>query len=355
MRLITLRGTQQAALSITPDQTVREAMQAMNQSGRTLLLVIADGRLAGVVADGDIRRYLARGGSTGDLVSAALNPAPTTMAGHTPLTEVRAFMARRGFEYIPLVDGDHVAGLCILERAPSATELTAVVMAGGFGSRLAPLTDDCPKPLLRVGGKPILSHIVEHLRDQGVRKFVFSVSYLAHMIIDHYDDGSRWDCFIDYVQETQRLGTGGSLSLVDAKTLSDPFLCLNGDVLHDVDIGALHDTHLANAWDATMVVRNYNYAVPYGVVETSDEGHFKQIAEKPVHAFQINAGIYMLSKSVLDLVPRNRYYDLPTLFAELDQHQLRGGTYTHGGRWIDIGTTADYNRATSIFDDEGDA
>ena len=326
-------------------------MQMMNESGRTLLLVVADHRLLGVIADGDIRRHLASGGTMDEPVRAAVNPAPTTLPDETHLSDVRAFMIRRGFEYLPLVDDDRAAALCILERAPRSTDLTAVIMAGGLGTRLAPLTDACPKPLLPLGGKPILSHILDHLRGQGIHRFVFSVNHLSHMIVDHYDDGSGLDCFIDYVQETQRLGTGGSLSLIDRETLSEPFLCLNGDVLNDVDIGALRDTHVSEGWDATMVLGGYRYAVPYGVVETEQDGGFVGVSEKPVQSFQINAGIYMFSKSVLDIVPKGELFDLPSLFADLPSRGLRGGTFVHPGRWIDIGTMSEYKRAKAIFDE----
>ncbi len=357
MRLISLRGDDRQRLTLHAGDDVRSAMRRMNDTGRTLLLVTdpADAdRFVGVVADGDIRRYLSRGGTADDPIDTVVNRTPTTLPHSTALPDIRAFMARRGFEAVPLVDGQRVAALCILERAPSAMELSAVVMAGGLGSRLAPLTDNCPKPLLRVGGKPILSHIVEHLREQGIHRFTFSVNYLSDMIVDYYDDGSRLECFIDYLHETQRLGTAGSLALLDREALSDPFLCVNGDILHDVDVGALHDTHLARGWDATMVVRNYHYPVPYGVVETHNDGSFVDVAEKPVHPFRINAGIYMLSHTVLDLVPRHRPYDLTTLFADLGFKGLRGGTFAHNGRWIDIGSTADYHRARSIFEDLDD-
>ncbi len=355
MKLITLRGDDCSALSVEPGEDLRSAMQRMNESGRTLLLVTKDSRLMGVIADGDIRRYLAGGGMADEPVQAALNEAPTTLDHETPIPEVRAFMVRRGFEYMPLTDGDNAVALCILDRAPRATELSAIMMAGGLGTRLAPLTDDCPKPLLPLGGKPILSHILDHLKGQGVHRYVFSVSYLSHMVVDHYEDGSGFDCLIDYVHETQRLGTGGPLSLVDPESISDPFLCMNADVLNDIDIGALRDTHESNGWDATMVVLEHTNAIPYGVVDTAQDGSFVEIREKPVQSFRINAGVYMLSKSTLPLIPSGTQYDMPRLFSDLRACGMRCGTYVHSGRWIDIGTTREFERARAIFDDEADA
>ena len=353
MRLIILRNDECRAITVRPDHEVRRAMERMNETGRTLLLVVdADDVLVGVLADGDIRRHLAGGGTAEEPVSAAANRAPVTLPHDTSPSEVRAFMVRRGLDFVPLVDQDRVDAMCVLERAPRSMDLSAVVMAGGLGSRLAPLTDDCPKPLLPLGGKPILSHILDRLRDQGIRRDVFSVSYLAHTIVDHYDDGSGFDCFIDYVHEPERLGTGGPLGLIDPELLSDPFLCVNGDVLNDVDVGALLETHVSNGWHATMVVRRHTNTVPYGVVETADDGSFVKIHEKPVQSFLINAGVYMLSKSALDVVPSGRFYDMPTLFEDLPERGLSTGTFTHPGRWIDIGTRHEYDRARAIFDEE---
>ncbi len=350
MRLTMLRSSDLGGLRVRKDEPLRTAMQEMNESGRTFVLVTTGARLEGVLADGDIRRHLARGGAVDDPAEAALNRTPITLPDNTDTAEVRAFMVRRGLEYLPLVHGADVAALCILEHAPRTTDMTAVILAGGLGTRLAPLTDDCPKPLLPLGGKPILTHILEHLKEQGIHRFVLSVNYLANMVIDHYDDGSDWDCFIDYVKESKRLGTGGPLSLLDRQSLSEPFLCINGDVLNDVDIGALRETHVTRGWDATMVVRGHSYTVPYGVVETGEDGQFLEVREKPVQSFQINAGVYMLSRSVLDVVPADRHYDLPTLFEDLPARGLRGGTYLHTGRWIDIGSTTEYERAKVIFE-----
>lgn len=350
MRLLSLRGDELAEMSVDPAADLQSAMRKMNSSGWTFVLVVEDDRLLGVLADGDIRRHLAQGGSVSDLVMVAINADPVTMAHGTPMSEVRSFMLRRGFDYLPILDGPNVDALCILERTPRASELSAVILAGGLGTRLAPLTDDCPKPLLPLGDRPILTHIIEQLRSQGVTRFVLAVNYLSNMIVDYFDDGSRLDCFIDYVHETKRLGTSGPLSLVDAATLSDPFVCLNGDILNDVDVGALRETHLSRGWGATMVVRDHHYTVPYGVVETDDSGEMLSIHEKPTQSFQISAGIYMLSKSVLSAVPTDQEYDMPTLFDDVRKMGLGTGVHTHRGRWIDIGSLGDYQRAKQIIE-----
>lgn len=350
MRLVTIHGADLEQLRVRVGDPMQIAMQRMNETGRTFLLVNGEaGELAGVLADGDIRRFLANGGATSAPVDQAINATPITLDASVPLAEVRAFMSRRGLEYLPLTDEGRALTLCILDRAPQTTDLSAVIIAGGLGRRLSPLTDDCPKPLLPLGSKPILSHILDHLVGQGIHQYVFSVSYLKHMIIDQYDDGASLGVTIDYVHETQRLGTGGPLSLIDPETLSDPFLCMNADVLSDIDIGALQATHENNSWDATMVVRQFTDTIPYGVIDADSEGRFAGMQEKPLRSYLVNAGAYMLSKSVLSYVPPGKFYDLPVLFEDLTADSRSCGTYLHQGRWIDVGNPREYERAQTIF------
>ena len=341
-----------AGTLVRPDFTLRHTMELMSKAGlRFVPVVDAEGYMVAAVADGDLRRYITAGGRLDDPVIRAANPQPIAIRETMTPAAIRSLMVRRGIEALPELKDGKFEALHVLSLAPSPEELTVVLMAGGLGSRLSPLTDNCPKPLLQMGDKPILTHIIEHLRDNGVRRFILSVNYLAEMLVAHYGDGSDHDVYIDYVHETTRMGTGGALSLIDPKTLSDNFMVCNGDLLNDLDVGALLQTHQAGGWDATMVVREHSYTIPYGVVQRSDSGEFVGAEEKPTMHYCINAGIYMLSRRVLDVVPRDCFYDLPTLFSDLPRHQMRGGTYTHAGRWIDIGNITDFNRARSIFED----
>lgn len=355
MRLEVYQDEALRAVSVPENRSVRETMAVMSRAGLRLVPVIApgDGRFVGVVADGDLRRFLTAGGDLDSPVALAANRAPVVLVEEIGQTAVRSLMLRRGIEYLPKLSAGRIVALFVLWAASSPQQLTAVVMAGGLGTRLAPLTDNCPKPLLALAGKPILTHILEHLRDQGISRFILSVNYLGDMIVDHYGDGSAFGLSIDYVHETMRMGTGGALGLIDREALSEPFLCLNGDILSDLDVNALQVQHQSAGWDATMVVRDHSFTVPYGVVKQSDEGIFLGSEEKPTIAFRINAGIYMLSKTILQLVPRRRFYDLPTLFDDLSSRDLRGGVYAHPGRWIDVGNIADFERAQSIFKEPG--
>lgn len=351
MRIITLRGADLDAVTVPSTATVRETMGVMSRQSLRLAPVVdpADGRFAGVAADGDLRRFLAGGGSLDAPVADAMNRSPIVTETDLGLHEVRTKMSWRGIEYLPLVQDGRLGALYVLWAGGLPQQLTAVIMAGGLGSRLRPMTDNCPKPLIPMGGRPILTHIMEHLRDEGVRRFILSVNYLGEMIVDHYGDGSDLGVEVDYVHETKRMGTGGALGLIDPGVLSEPFLCLNADILNDLDVNALLDKHQRNRWDATMVVRDHSYTVPYGVVRRSEDGLFLCSEEKPTVTFQINAGIYMLSKSVLPLIPRDQFYDLPCIFEEVRRRGMAGGTHLHEGRWIDVGTIAEYQRAIGIY------
>jgi dTDP-glucose pyrophosphorylase len=352
MKLREYRDDALRRITVQTDETVRAAMARMNAAGLRLLPVCdRDGLFAGVLADGDLRRFLAGGGDADARVVQALNATPRIIDSEMDDHDVRSVMLRRGVEYLPLVMEGRIRALYSLWLSASAQELTAVIMAGGLGQRLAPLTETCPKPLLDVGGKPILSRIIDHLRDQGISRFILSLNYLGDMIVDHFGDGSGHDVQISYVRETSRLGTGGALSLLDENELSDPFLCLNGDLLNDLDVTELLDEHQRRGWEATMVTRMHGYTVPYGVVQVGEGNVFLGSQEKPTMQFPINAGIYMLSKRVVSYVPRNTFYDAPTLFSELIAKGHKVGTFNHTGRWIDIGNIAELTRARKIFEE----
>lgn len=350
MRIVTLAATELGQATAGVDTTIREAMVKMSDAGLRHICVTDDaGRLLALVADGDLRRYFAAGGELEDPLVRAGNPSPTTLSETLSHVALREWMLARNVEAAPQVVDGRLVALHTIRLVDTTSALSAVVMAGGLGSRLAPLTDKCPKPLITVGREPILTHIINHLRAQGVRRFVLPVNYLAGMIMDQYGDGSDLGVQIDYVQETRRMGTGGALSLINPGLLSDPFVVMNGDILNDVDVNGILAHHRTMGLDGTMVVREHHYTIPYGVVRVANN-QFVGADEKPTYNYLINAGIYLLSKSVLALVPRDTFYDLPSMFDDMREAGLRGGVFNHGGRWIDIGNLADLERARSIFE-----
>lgn len=354
MKLVHFNNSRLKEICVPDHYSVREAMAVMNRCSLRLVPVTDPERrtLIGLLADGDIRRYLADGGSVDERVTLAANKTPYVR--QTPLDpqDARSEMQAHSVEYLPVTRDGVITDLFVLWAINEPLTLSAVIMAGGLGSRLAPYTDNCPKPLVELAGKPILTHIIEHLKSQGVMHFVLCLNYLGHMIVERYGDGSGLGVNISYVHEKKRLGTGGALSLIPTELLSEPFLSMNGDILTDIDVNALREFHAANGWQGTMVTRDFQYTVPYGVIRRSESGAFQGSDEKPTLSFPINAGIYMLSKSTLSQVPEDTFYDLPSLFDSFAAEPEGAGTFPHSGRWIDIGTTAELERARKILENQ---
>jgi NDP-sugar pyrophosphorylase family protein len=247
---------------------------------------------------------------------------------------------------LPVTDADRrVVGLQVwdLLQASEARPNTVVIMAGGKGMRLRPHTENCPKPLLPVGGKPILEHIIERARDDGFEHFVLAIHYLGHMIEEYFGDGSRWGVSITYLREEQPLGTGGALSLL-APHPSTPLLVTNGDVLADIRYGEVLDFHLRHTAAATMAVRSHEWQHPFGVVETQgvDIVSFK---EKPVYRSHVNAGIYIIEPHALTLLNEGEHCDMPTLFERLQSGSERIIVYPMHEPWLDVGRPADLEQA----------
>jgi len=222
-----------------------------------------------------------------------------------------------------------------------------VLMAGGLGTRLQPLTDDCPKPLLEVGGRPILQTILESCIKHGFNRFYLSVSYKAKMVEDYFGNGSRWGVDIRYIREDKRMGTAGALSLLPERP-TKPFLVMNGDLLTKVNFKQLLDFHLEHCAQATMCVRDYDFQVPYGVVKIQQH-RLVDIEEKPAQKFFVNAGIYVLEPEVLDMIPKDEFYDMPSLFMKLVALHHETIVFPIREYWLDIGNKVDFEQAIGDF------
>jgi NDP-sugar pyrophosphorylase family protein len=225
---------------------------------------------------------------------------------------------------------------------------TMVIMAGGRGTRLHPHTENCPKPMLAVGGKPMLQHIVERARAEGFRHFVFAIHYLGHMIEDHFGDGSRFGVAIEYLREERPLGTGGALGLLPQRP-EQAFVVTNGDVLSEVRYAEILDFHLEHAAAATMAVRTHEWQNPFGVVRTQGVD-ITGFEEKPVVRSRINAGIYALDPIALDVIARDEHCDMPTLFDRLQAGSRRTIVYPMHELWLDVGRPVDLELARAAHD-----
>lgn len=336
---------------ISPGITLRETIQVIDSGALKIALVIdGEKRLLGTVSDGDIRRGILRGCSLEDPIRQVMNMHPTVAHQNEGREKILALMRQKQVYQIPVVDGDGMlVGLEVLEKVLESPRRDnwVVLMAGGLGTRLKPLTDDLPKPLLKIGGKPILETIIENFLEYGFCRFFISVNYKSELIEAHFGDGSRWGAEIRYLREEKKLGTAGALGLLPERPTL-PVLVMNGDVLTKVNFQQLLDFHLEHRAAATMCVREYDFQVPYGVVKL-DKHRIYSIEEKPVQRFFVNAGIYVLEPETLDLIPHNDYYDMPTLFEQLVQQKSETAVFPIREYWLDIGRMDDFERAEGEF------
>jgi dTDP-glucose pyrophosphorylase len=331
----------------TPMLTAVERLDAVR---RKLLVVVDDeGRLLGTVSDGDIRRGLLRRLPMDTAIREVMNADPVSLkVGGAERTALRR-LAERGVTLAPLVDArGRVVGLYPDALAVSAArDNLVVIMAGGRGARLAPLTQSCPKPMLKVAGRPLLQTIIERLQAQGFGRFRLAVNYLAEVIEDHFGDGSAMGAEIRYLREDHPRGTAGALSLLD-EPLDAPLLVMNGDVLTRVAFGDLIDFHLEHDAQATLCVREHNFQSPHGVAETEGP-RLLSLREKPTFRWLANAGIYCLDPGVLDRMPTEGSFDMPELLTALVADGATVGAFPIHEYWLDIGRPPDFELAQSDF------
>lgn len=340
--------------SVTPGMSVRQAIAQIDQGCEGFALVIdKGGRLLATLTDGDVRRSLLQGLDLDASVRSFLKaesarpwPEPITApVGSSPVTLLR-LMGERLIRHIPLVDGqDRVVALGLLSRFVRQRELPlkAVIMAGGLGTRLRPLTEGTPKPMLPVGDRPLLQRIVEQLGEAGIRSIDITTHYRPDQIRQHFGDGSSFGALVRYSHESEPLGTAGALRQLRVEG-NEPLLVINGDVLTTVNFRAMFDYHKEHGADVTVGVRRYALEVPYGVVDC-DGPFVKEIREKPEINFFVNAGIYLVEPEVCALIPENQRFDMTDLIARVTETGGRAVSFPIHEYWLDIGRQVDYERA----------
>lgn len=336
---------------IEPSAPILEAMRIIDAGALQIALVIDEGmRLLGVVTDGDIRRGLLKGVALEQPVERIMNREFKTVGVATGNEEVLALMKQKELRQVPVVDPSGcVVGLKLLNEMILVPEKTnwVILMAGGLGTRLQPLTDECPKPLLKVGNKPLLQTILEGFIENGFRKFYIAVHYKAEMIKAFCGDGARWNAEIRYLIEDQKMGTAGALSLLPERP-AEPLFVMNADLLTRVNWQHLLDFHQSQKAWATMGVRDYHFQFPYGVV-TTDQHRLTAIDEKPVQRFFVNGGIYVIRPEVLDYVPLGSPYDMTSLFEKLIAEKHETVVFPIREYWMDIGRIEDFERADGEY------
>jgi dTDP-glucose pyrophosphorylase/CBS domain-containing protein len=344
------RPTTQSDLPIVKEQaSIRSTMEVIDRFAKGIAIVVdGEGRLVATVTDGDIRRAILAGANLDHPVSRLQKTAqagPVVARIETSEGELLTLMEQNSVRQVPLLDeSSRVRGLAVLHEILRQHELpvTGVIMAGGYGKRLMPLTESVPKPMLPVNGRPLLEHTLAKLRQSGIRNVNVATHHLSQNIVDHFKDGSEFGVQLRYFEETEPLGTAGGLASMASGT--DPLLVINGDVLTSVDVRAMLDFHRDHHASLTVGVRQYDIEVPFGVVET-DGVQVTGIQEKPVLRHFINAGIYLLDRDVCRLVPDGQRFDMPDLIAAVIES---GGTvisFPVREYWIDIGRIEQYNKA----------
>lgn len=338
-------------IKITATLTIEKALSVIDSGAVKIALVVdADDKLLGTLSDGDIRRGLLRRKQLNDTIEDVYFRSPTT-ANHSSSREnlLNLCLSKRVGQ-LPIIDENQkVVDLFVVdnELLKKQYENHVVLMAGGLGMRLRPLTENTPKPMLKVGGKPILETIVRRFIDSGFVNITMCLGYKSDVIQDYFQDGGDFGANIDYIVEKRRMGTAGALTLLK-KRLDAPFFVMNGDLLTNIDFEKMLDFHVKHNSKATMCVREYDVKVPYGVVNVANED-IVSIEEKPIHSFFVNSGIYLLEPDCINLIPDNEFYDMPQLFEELVAATEKTISFPLREYWLDIGRMSDYERANTEY------
>jgi dTDP-glucose pyrophosphorylase len=334
-------------LTVRPDASLLDTIAAISKGTKQIALVIDDaGVLLGTVTDGDVRRGLLRGLDMKALVTEVMNPNPTTAAVGDDAQTVMVEQLARMIHSVPVIDASgKVVGLFTDADLVTPDEISTpvVLMAGGKGVRLYPLTKDVPKPMLKIGDMPILEIILRKLKSQGFKNIYISVNYLGNIIEEHVKDGAWLGLNVTYLHESQPLGTAGALGQLNG-TLSEPFIVMNSDLLTNCDFRQVIRFHKKTGAAGTLGVREYSFQIPYGVVNINGT-EVESISEKPLHRSMVSAGIYALDPWALNLVPADEYCDMPTLLDKIKAEGEKVSAFPIHESWLDIGRHDDLNDA----------
>jgi dTDP-glucose pyrophosphorylase/CBS domain-containing protein len=332
--------------AISPTASIAEAMAHLDKAGTgALVLCTPDRVLCGVLTDGDIRRAILQRKSMDLPCERIATKIPTVAQVFTPAAEALELMNRHEIDHLPVVDAGNRVVQFLLRRdlTPEARlELPAVIMAGGYGRRLYPLTETVPKPMLPVGDRPLLELIIQRLRSSGIHDVSLTTHYLPDSIVDHFGDGENFGVHLNYLRENNPMGTAGGLKQM--KRPAGPFLVLNGDILTAVPYREMLAFHRKHSAMITVGVRKYDVQVPFGVVEC-DDVHITSLQEKPCLSFFINAGTYLLEPAAWDYIPKERRFDMTDLIRALLEAGERVTSFPITEYWIDVGRHEDYQKA----------
>ena len=331
--------------------TIKEALQIIDSGAMGIALVIDEHeKLLGTLTDGDIRRGILNNLSLDDSIESIIFKNPTVCYIDDTKERILEVAVSKKIYQIPIVDkSGKLVGIEEVDELlkPKNKTNRVVLMVGGLGTRLRPLTEHTPKPMLKVGNKPILETIILNFKKYGFTNIILCVSYKSEIIEEYFKDGSNFGVNIEYIHENKRMGTAGALSLIKEK-LTEAFFVMNGDLLTNINFENMMDYHLSGKSNATMGVREYDFQVPYGVVNVDDK-NILSIEEKPLYKFFVSGGIYVLDKKVLEFIPDDEFYDMPTLFEKLIEEKLKSISFPIREYWLDIGRMEEFERANNEY------
>ena len=338
-------------IKINQNASIKEALEVIDKGAIKVAVVLSDdGLLLGMLSDGDIRRALLKGMSLGDSIAGIINKHPVVANINDTKERILELANEKKLHQIPIISNGKLIGIQDIREflAPKNKPNKVILMVGGLGTRLRPLTNDVPKPMLDVGNKPILHTIVENFAKYGYTDIIMCVNYKSEIIKEYFGNGDKFGVKIEYVLENKRMGTAGALSLLQ-KRPKDDFFVMNGDLLTNVNFEYLHEYHKDSNALASICIRKYEMQVPYGVVNVR-ANKVTSIEEKPTQSFFVSAGIYMFSPIVLDFIPKGVFYDMPTLFSELLKHDFPIHPFPIREYWLDIGKMDEYRRANDEYE-----
>jgi len=334
---------------VSPQTSMLQVMARINESEHGIALVVDErGRLLDTITDGDMRRAILAGADLSQPVSklqSRRTGPPTTAPVGTPKSELIQVMRAKSIRQIPLLDKSGVVSdLAVLDHLveEALPEPAAVVMAGGFGKRMMPLTANVPKPMLPVGERPIVERTIENLKSAGIRRVYMATHYRAEVLTEHFGNGEQFGVEMNYVDEEVPLGTAGALSRLQGNR--DVLLVVNGDIVTDLNYRSLLRFHREHEAEMTVGVRQYEFHVPYGVVSTA-EARVTGITEKPTQRMFVNAGIYLIEPHVCALVPAGKKFDMTDLIEKMIAEKRRVCAFPISEYWVDIGQQEEYARA----------
>jgi dTDP-glucose pyrophosphorylase len=333
--------------SISSKATVRDALKQLDVLASDAILFVVDEHnvLIGSLTDGDLRRGFIKGLGFEDSILDFIQPNPSFIREDENAIDKLAEYKKRNFKIVPVLNSNNeIVDIINFRTRTTLIPADAVLMAGGEGKRLRPLTENTPKPLLKVGDKPIIEYNIDRLAKVGIKNINLSINYLGEQLEAYFGNGSTKNLNIKYVKEVKPLGTVGSVLLVD-KFDFDDIIVMNSDLLTNIDFADFYKTFKTTNADMAVAVTSYHVDIPYAVLETDNAQKVKSLKEKPRYTYHSNAGIYFLKKELLSLIPKGNFFDITDLMDKILALNKTLITYPINGYWLDIGKHEDFKKA----------